>query len=221
MQYRTRTPRFPRILALAALALALAVAAGGCKRNAAPLEGPQGTMAVAGFAQPRSTAQLLGGYIPEDETTVQPKVLTQLDIVLMDELSKATGRTLLGPPAVRQCAETVLASEQGSGRAFDHWLAVGRCLDVDWLLVPQLTVWRERQGSDVSVREPASVTLSLYLLDVRGESFAWRYRFEETQQPLTANFLDAGKFIDRGGKWISALDLAREGLAQGVKELGL
>jgi hypothetical protein len=98
---------------------------------------------------------------------------------------------------------------------------VGRCLDVDWLLVPQVTAWHEREGSDVSVRRPASVTLWLHLVDVRGESFGARYKFEETQQSLTENFLKAGKFIERGGKWVSAGELAREGVAAGLKELGL
>lgn len=211
--------RHTRIL-IAVLALAVLVAM-GCQRRGVPLEGPEGTLAVAGFAQPRTTAELLGGYVPEASTTVQPKILTQLDAALLEELGKSVRRSFLGPHAVRQCSETVLAAEGGSGGAFDHWLAVGKCLDVDWLLVPQLTAWRERQGSEVSVQDPASVTLSLYLLDVRGESFVKRYRFEETQQPLTANVLDAGKFIKRGAQWITALELAREGLAQGIKELGL
>jgi len=203
------------LLALAAL-LVLALAP-GCRRAPAPLDSPSGSLAVAGFHQPGASTELLGGYLPGG-AMARPQDLDALDEALRTALKR---RPALGTEAARQCAETVLAGESGSGRAFEHWLAVGRCLDVDWLLIPQITEWRERDGSDVSVRTPASVTLWLHLLDVRGESFVGRYKFEETQQPLTENFLDAGKFLDRGGKWLSAGELAREGVVAGLKELGL
>lgn len=206
---------------IAALAVVtLAAGALGCQRGTGPQEGPTGRLAVAGFMQPRVAGELLGGYIPENAGTIPSKVLTQLDSAMTQEL-EASRRLALGPSAVRQCSETVLSHQSGSGSAFDRWLAVGRCMDVEWLIIPQVTYWRERDGSDISVREPASVTLALYLLDVKNESFVRRYRFEETQQPLTSNFLETGKFFDRGGKWITALELAREGIAEGLKEFGL
>ncbi|WP_028586495.1 hypothetical protein [Desulfocurvus vexinensis] len=210
-------PSRNRFLVLALAALAVLALAAGCRRAPAPVEGPAGSLAVAGFHQPGSASELLGGYLPGG-AVARPQDLDALDEALRAALKR---RPALGAEAVRQCAETVLAAESGSGRAFEHWLAVGRCLDVDWLLIPQVTQWRERDGSEVSVREPAAVTLWLHLLDVRGESFAARYKFEEAQQSLTENFLDAGKFLDRGGRWLTAGELASEGVAAGLKELGL
>jgi hypothetical protein len=58
-------------------------------------------------------------------------------------------------------------------------------------------------------------------MDVQGQSLVSRYHFEETQQTLADNLLEFSKFVERKGKWITAEDLAREGLYQGIKELGL
>jgi hypothetical protein len=38
---------------------------------------------------------------------------------------------------------------------------------------------------------------------------------------LTENFLKAGKFFKRGGKWVGAGNWPVEGVAAGIKELGL
>lgn len=213
MQRRTR------FLLLALAVLAVGTLGAGCRRApAAAVEGPSGSLAVAGFQLPASSNEVLGGYLENGLPVVPLQDMDALDAALLQALKH---QPALGAQAVQQCEETVLAAESGSSRAFEHWLAVGRCLDVDWLLIPQITSWREREGSDVSVRQPASVTLWLHLLDVRGETFAARYKFEETQQSLTENVLKAGKFFERGGKWISAGELAREGVATGIKELGL
>jgi hypothetical protein len=95
------------------------------------------------------------------------------------------------------------------------------CLGVDYLLVPQLLYWQERDGSEVAVREPAAVVLDLFLVDVNAGTIAARYHFDEEQLSLTENMLEADKFVKRKGKWITATELAREGISRGVKELGL
>lgn len=83
-------------------------------------------------------------------------------------------------------------------------------MPADYLLVPQLLYWREREGNRFSVNNPASVTLELFLVDVRNERLAGRFHFEETQHSLSENILDADKFLSRGAKWIPALELARK-----------
>ena len=59
-----------------------------------------------------------------------------------------------------------------------HWIAVGRCAGVDWLLVPQITYLRQRDGSEMSVRDAASVTMDLFLVNVGeaspGRAFPFR-----------------------------------------------
>lgn len=207
---------------LVLLAVCLAAGLGACRQRAVPVQGPEGALGVAGFFQPLGSRDMLAGYLPENASPVELKVLSALD-ASMEEILAADGVSAhMGAAAVRQCQEQIVASGAGSrGNALDHWLAVGRCADVDWLLVPQVTYWRERDGSELSVGEAASVTLDLFLVDVRGEGLGGRYHFEETQLSLTENILDAGKFVRRGGRWITALELAREGVARGLKEFGL
>jgi hypothetical protein len=42
------------------------------------------------------------------------------------------------------------------------------------------------------------------------------YVFEETQQPLSENVLDLPAFVKRGAKWVTAGELAREGVHKAV-----
>ena len=89
------------------------------------------------------------------------------------------------------------------------------------ILVPQVTEWRELEGSGMGAETPASVTMDFYLIDVKRQQLVGRYHFEETQQNLTDNLLNINKFVNRGGKWVDALTLASEGMRQAVEELGL
>ena len=61
----------------------------------------------------------------------------------------------------------------------------------------------------------------LYLIDVRTGSMVRNFHFDETQQSLVSNILDAKKFVSRNGRWLSAMELAQEGLKKGIAELGL
>jgi len=43
--------------------------------------------------------------------------------------------------------------------------------------------------------------------------------FDENQQALTENLLGIGKFFKRGGKWITAEALSKEGVEKGLDAL--
>jgi len=143
-----------------------------------------------------------------------------MDGLLADALATRGQSGYAPPAAVRQCETIAESKEADTPRqaAFRHWLAVGSCVPADFLLVPQLISFRER---NLPEEQPASVTMDFFLLDVKNQRVARRFRFDETQQPLLSNLFDVDKFVARGGKWISGEELAREGLAQAVKELGL
>lgn len=208
------------------LALLLALLALACQK-APPASLPAGAeLAVARFTNPQNTWELLAGCLPEQCVLLDPKILARMDETL-GRLLEARGRTGYVPPqAVRQCeaqveqraAQALQAGETQRQAAFRHWLAVGRCVPADYLLVPQLQALRER---DIAEERPASVTMDLFLLDVKNQRIVRRFRFEETQQPLMSNLFDVDKFVARGGRWISAEELAAEGLQRAVEELGL
>jgi len=102
-----------------------------------------------------------------------------------------------------------------------YWSEIGKCAKVDFILVPQTVLFRERVGGPAGSDRPAKVILDLYLIDVKTGGLYRHFHFEEEQQALADNILDFKKFVNRGGKWISAMDLAGEAIRKGIKDMGL
>ncbi len=183
---------------------------------------PVGNLAIGTvfYTQPHSTADLLAGYMTEDTPRVNPQVLTELDTLWQQTLRSKTKRSYVQGGNAAECAKTVQAAE-GNRAALRRWSAVGRCMGVDLLIVPQIIEWRDRDGGEYGVVTPAKVVMDTYVIDVRNEALISRSRYDETQSSLTSNLLDAGKFVNRGGKWVTAGELAKEGMEKAVKDLGL
>ena len=149
-------------------------------------------------------------------------MLTDLDEILLDTLSKQTNKIFLPPGQVKECMATThqdVSETRGSVR--QYWSAIGKCAPVDYVLVPQAVLFRERVGGPAGSDRPAKVILDLYLIDVRSGGLYRHFHYEEEQQALSDNILDFKKFVDRGGKWVTAMDLAREAIRKGVKDMGL
>jgi len=207
---------------LIVLCLSLLMVAGcGTKRTAA-VPRPEGKLAVAGFTNPTLNWEILAGYLDEEGHPAPDGTTEALDIVLLDALEKHQVFDYITPAAVEQCEEVVVFEESGLPKvsAWKYWLGVGKCIQADLLLVPQITNWRERVGSTAGVESPASVALDFYLIDVKNERMI-RSRYEETQEALIDNLLTAKKFADRGGKWVTATRLASDGIEEKLMELGL
>lgn len=84
--------------------------------------------------------------------------------------------------------------------------------EVDAILMGYLFHFRERVGKSYSVSSPASVSFGLFLARVTDGRIVWRGLFEETQQSLSENILKIGAFIKRKARWVTARELAVEGL---------
>lgn len=213
------------LLTAGSLALCcLLLLAAGCapKSQSSGPARPEGKLGVAGFSNPIYNWEMLAGYLDVEGRPVPKGTLAELNKVLTDTLAKHQVFDYVTPSAVRQCEEVVVFDESGQPRisAWKYWLGVAKCMQLDYLLVPQVTYWREREGSDAGVTTPASVSLEFYLINVKQERMT-RARYEETQQSLMENLLSAGKFASRGGKWVTALRLASDGIDVKLTELGL
>lgn len=208
------------ILRFALPALVLLLACAACVRDTVSFHLEQGQrVGIAGFYQPASTSELLAGYVPAGAGQVDGLILAQLDNDFAQILRSSTDRTYVGTEKSYQCAKDTRSVRTDS--AFDFWLTVGKCMNVDVIIVPQLQAWQERDGGELGAMRPATVVMDFFLLDVKKQLLLARSRFDETQQALSSNLLDIGKYINRGGKWISAEELAREGITKAVRELGL
>ncbi|MFW5498290.1 MULTISPECIES: hypothetical protein [unclassified Maridesulfovibrio] len=199
----------------------------GCasKSDLVKLPRPSGKIAVAGFTNPVFNWELLAGYLPHEGKPINKDILQQLDAKMVGVLSKHGVTAFARPAITRQCQEIEVFENLGGRReaAFAYWVKVGQCMSADYILVPQIIFWQDLRGmqkADFNI-QPASVIIDLYLIDVNNRRIIRRFHYDETQQPLTENMLEAGTFFKRGGKWVTAMQLADEALETGLMELGL
>jgi hypothetical protein len=73
------------------------------------------------------------------------------------------------------------------------------------------SVWRYR---DRTPDMGASVAFTVYLLQVDNGRRVWRAQYDKTQQALSDDLLNAGRFFEKGARWLSAEELARFGIEQ-------
>lgn len=179
-------------------------------------------LAVAEFEQPQQNWQLLAGYLPQTGLVADQEIFQDLDAWLMQEVQASWEGQIASPLFTKQCKEIVLFEEKVKNlSALKFWTLVGRCVPARYLLVPQLFAWKERQGGQWGVKEPAGVVLDLYLIDVQKAEILKRFHADKEQESLTANLLNFKSFYKHKGRWVKAEQLAREVIAQGVEELGL
>jgi len=207
----------------------------GCVRRTAPAGRPASaatdaatsavafldkTFIVAPFTIPATDADLLSGYLPTSRA-VPEMVPAHLDAVL-DQALAGSKHNFAPAKMAASCAKTASRGDESGRLATMHyWQNVGKCAGADYVLVPMVIDWHERVGSEIGSTNPASVNMILYLVDVRTGGIVKAFHFDETQQSLSANLLDAGKFVSRHGRWLTAIELTQEGLKQGLTELGL
>jgi hypothetical protein len=204
------------LLLLAGLTLA------GCQQvTQGPTPLPEVSIGVARFTQPMHTWDLLAGYVPDDQAALEDKTLRELDDTFETQLFRQTNRRYESAGASARCLELGMSKEDGSSTALARWIKVGECMGVDFLVVPQVLKWQDRDGGEAGAFHPAAVTMDIFIIDVKRQRATSRFHFEETQESLSNNLMNLSKFVARKGKWISALQLAEEGMRQGIKELGL
>jgi hypothetical protein len=211
-----------RLLFLLVLVPALLLAF-GCSSTKAPKREPiKGKLAVAPFHQPRLEWDLPEFGDEVQRRNVRDKVLKGLTQILMRELRERGHTSVRGPDSVQNCREIVLSRELASpDRASHYWADVARCASADSILVPQLISWREREGGRWGAESPASVALRLVWLDAQEKQVERAFHFQREQASLTENLWQIGSFIRRGGQWVSAEELAAEGIRSGLEDMGL
>ena len=95
---------------------------------------------------------------------------------------------------------------------------MGRKQEADAVLVGFVYRFRERVGKGFSAESPASVAFDLHLIRVMDGRTVWSANFDETQQSLGQNLFQLGTFLTRGGRWVTAEDMATDGLDNILKK---
>ncbi len=195
----------------------------GCAPKRSPLSFSSGkTLAVAPIGCPSLPSEVITGYLLKGASSVPAPTLKKMDDFLVKELLSHCSLKIVSPYLVRQCEEILLRKETSSILGpISFWSRVGRCIPADYILVVQILQFRPRQGGDWGVFVPARVILTMNLIDTRKARLLSSYIFQEEQTSLMENLLQIKKFFRRRGKWVTALELAEEGIIESLKHLRL
>ncbi len=88
---------------------------------------------------------------------------------------------------------------------------VGQELGAEAVVVGKIYRFIDRDGTDYSVKSSASVAFDVFLIRVEDSRPIWSGRFDESQRSLTENLFDISAFMKRGGRWVTAEEMAIDG----------
>ncbi len=114
----------------------------------------------------------------------------------------------------------ILDSPEGSAQARNSRESVrllGERLGVDAVLEGVVRVYREREGTKFAAH-PAAVGFEIRLVGTKDGKVLWVGDYFEEQKPLTHDFKG---FLERGGTFVTAEELARTGVGRVLKSLPL
>lgn len=77
--------------------------------------------------------------------------------------------------------------------------------------------YAERKGGNYAVEKPAGVGLHMHLYE--NNALKRVFMFDEDQEALMDNLLSIGKFLRRGGRWITVEALSEEAIEKGIETL--
>jgi hypothetical protein len=95
---------------------------------------------------------------------------------------------------------------------------VGAELEADGVVIGYVYRFRERVGYDYSVEKPASVFFEIQLFRCHDGVLVWKGIFEKTQTSLMENLYRLSYFFKDRGRWITAKELAKEGMDDTLKK---
>lgn len=211
----------------APLALCLIILCAACQRKPTStadiprLLPSSNQISVAPFTQPVHPGQLISGQIPEPQGRVNQESLLNLDMRLREALIMGTKRQYDFLPASTLPTDWSKGKATGQPTALEKWIEYGAKHKAQFLLVPQVIDWHEREGSQAGVTNSAHIRVEFYLLNIPRKTVYAKSVFEEKQVGLIDNLLTMPEFLRRRGQWVSAGDLASDGMTKAIADIGL
>lgn len=145
-----------------------------------------------------------GGYVDSRAETV-------LSDLLFEKLKDKPDIILLTPGQSKGLWADALA--RSGGMPYTKILQrIGEKSGTDAVLYGRIFRYEEREGRAYSVQRPASVAFDLHLVRTSDGVIIWKGRFDETQTSLMENILRFPSYLKRGFKWLTADELAEEGV---------
>jgi TolB-like protein len=150
---------------------------------------------------------------PEPRTSEReaPETLARLVHSAMAALSNWQ---IVSENEVREIGQALPADGEAS-----RMKRIGEMVYADAVITGRVQRFRERVGDEWGAKSPASVSFTLDLIDVRRGDVIWSARFDETQKSLSENIFALGDISERGVRWLSADELAQEGVKKAIGQL--
>ena len=163
--------------------------------------------------------EITASYQTQAEAT-RLSMLNELDALFRERLHPDLHRYVFLSEADIQ--GDMARDSRGRRNALVTWAERARAVGADMIVVPQVITMQERVGGKAGVVSAAAVNEDFYLIDAREPvSLIMRCHFAEEQKPLASDITKIGTFFKRGGGWVTAKELAAEGMDKAVKEFGL
>ena len=122
------------------------------------------------------------------------------------------------PPGQALGARSVLLSNQATIPGESEMARkTGEATGSDAVLVGRVYRFDERSGTGYAVKSPASVAFNFVLIDTKSGRLLWEGYFDESQRPLSENLFKIGLFFKRKMRWLTAEELAVDGLEDVLK----
>jgi hypothetical protein len=166
-------------------------------RRFSPLEGALDRVAVAPFRAREAPAGAVGAAQPADALLVARFV---------GEALSQRGLVVIPPGDL----ERVLVADAARFDPAEAAFTAAREFGATSVLMGEVLRYREGAAESGEGRG-ASVAFSLSLYDAPSARRLWSARFDETQQPLSANVLERPSYPGHGTRWLAASELARWG----------
>jgi hypothetical protein len=187
---------------------------------AKPFPSFKGKMAIAGFRAALTQGQAPGlvrspisGAVFMAEP-VSDSIVLQMNDMLLNLLMKNEDYDLISPNQVKGVFSSIISDDKSSLDDITVIKKIGKAFNAQFVLVGYLYRWQERDGTDYSVKQPASVAFDLYLIRSETGDIIWKGSFDKTQKSLMENLFDFSFFFKGKGKWMTARQLAELGLSK-------
>jgi ABC-type uncharacterized transport system auxiliary subunit len=143
------------------------------------------------------------------------RLLTDL---LVDALQQQTALQTVPSRDAYAVMDAVKSAGDSQQSALKILAKTGRMLKADMVIQGYLYRFEDRVGADYSAKSAASVAFDVYLIDCVEQKLVWSGYFDQTQQALSDDLRYIGTFFRRGGRWITAEEMATTAMDDMFKE---
>jgi ABC-type uncharacterized transport system auxiliary subunit len=133
------------------------------------------------------------------------RLLTNL---LVDALQRETAFQMVPSREAYAVMEALRSAGDFQHSPLKMLAQTGRMLNADMVIQGYLYRFKDRVGANYSAESAASVAFDVYLIDCMQQKLVWSGYFDQTQQALTDDLRYIGAFFQRGGRWVTAEEMA-------------